>query len=343
MAPFSLDAREPELSELASFYSTQTGEPAASIQPRLEWHSRNPSRIKDVPLATCARLASGAIAGAMLTVPHRLVRDGVQQTALMSSGFYVDRSIRGAGLQIFLKYRALSSRYPLYATTANASSERLWRSAGASPLARTDYEWLRPLSWPPVLEEMLVRRAGKIVAPLARVLTLAGHLRRDAFARAKGELVRIDRPEDAVLPAASKDLQPVRDEAFVRWRFFEIPQADPVVYRYRDPSAAADAFIAVTRSRRGHRGQLRTMSLADVWGTMTPATFPGMLSCLARRHRRDTDLIAVRSIPPAFERAIGNAGFRRRAFEYPIGWCLDPRGVLGRAQVAMPPAATELV
>jgi hypothetical protein len=343
MAPFTIDAREPDIRELASFYSTQTGEPAASIRPRLDWQARNPSRINDVPMATCARLASGAIAGAMLTIPHRLRRDGVELTALMSSGFYVDRSIRGAGLQIFLKYRALSSRYPLYATTANASSERLWRSAGASPLARTDYEWLRPVSWPPIVEEMLVRKTGKIIAPLARLLSLAAHLRREGFGGAKGELSRIDRPQDAVIPMTSNDLQPVRDEAFVRWRFFEAPQADPVVYRYRDPSSGADAFVAITRSLRGHRSQLRTISLADVWGTMPAPALPGMLDALALQHRRDADLIAVRALPVDLEDRIGAAGFRRRAFEYPIGWCLDPRGVLGAAPVAMPTAATELV
>jgi hypothetical protein len=343
MAPFFLDAAEPDLHELASFYSTQTGEAAASIRPRLEWHARNPSRIKDVALVTYARLTSGAIGGAMLTIPHRLVRDGVQKTALMSSGFYVDQSIRGAGLQIFLKYRALSSRYPLYATTANALSERLWRSAGGAALARTDYEWLHPISWPPVVEEMLVRRAGKFMAPLARAIALGGHLRRERFSGAKGELERIDSPRDAVIPQSSADLQPVRDEAFVRWRFFEVPQADPVVYRYRDAASGADAFIAVTRSARGHRSQLRTISVADIWGTMPAAALPGMLDAVGRQHRRDADLIAVRAIPVEFEERIAESGYRRRAFDYPIGWCLDPRGELGPAPVAMPTAATELV
>jgi len=343
MAPFSIDVAAPDLHELAAFFSSQTGEPAESIRPRLEWQTRNPSRSSGIPHVICARLASGAIAGAMLCIPHRLVRNAVQQTALMSSGFYVDQSIRGAGLQIFLTYRALGARHALYATTANAQSERLWRSAGGRPLARTDYEWLHPIAWPAVIEEMLVRRGGTIIAPLARVAALAGHLRREGFAGAGGELTRVGRPEDAAVDPVSGDLQPVRDAAFIRWRFFDVPQADAVVYRYRDSAAGADGFVAVTGSRRGYRQQLRTIALADMWGAMPAAAFQGVLAALGRRHRGAADLMTLRCIPDACEPEAAQCGYRRRGFEYPIGWYIDPRGALGAGPVLMPTAATELV
>jgi hypothetical protein len=343
MAPFSIDVADPDLRELASFFSSQTGEPAESIQPRLEWQMRNPSRSRDVPHVIGARLASGAIAGAMLCIPHRLVRNSVQQTALMSSGFYVDQSIRGAGLQIFLAYRALGARHALYATTANAQSERLWRSAGGTPLARTDYELLRPIAWPGVIEEMLVRRAGKAIAPLARLAALAGHLRREGFSGASGELTRVDRPEDAAIRSASHDLQPVRDAAFIRWRFFELPQADAAVYRYSDGATGADGFVAVIGSRRGYRHQLRTIALADMWGAVPARAFRGLLAAIGRRYRTEADLIAIRCLPDVYEREAAHDGYRRRDFEYPIGWCLDPRELLGAGPVLMPPAATELV
>jgi hypothetical protein len=345
MAPFSIDVAEPDIRELSRFFSSQTGESAESIQPRLEWQTKNPSRLRDVPYAICARLTSGAIAGAMLCVPHRLERNAVRQTAVMSSGFYVDQSIRGAGLQIFLAYRALSSRYALYATTANAVSERLWRSAGGKPLDRTDYELLRPIAWPGAIEEMLVRRAGKGIARIALLAGLLGHLRRESFAGARGDLTRVEHPEEAVQAArpGSYDLQPVRDAAFIRWRFFDLPQVDSVVYRYRDTAFGADGFIAVVGSHRGYRHQLRTITLADLWGAIPAPAFPGLLGALGRRHRDSADLIAIRCVPAPYEREAGTAGFRRRAFEYPIGWYLDPRGTLGAGPVLMPPAATELV
>jgi hypothetical protein len=343
MAPFSIDVAEPDLRELAQFFSSQTGESALSIQPRLEWQRRNPSRVPDVPMAFCARLASGSIAGAMLCIPHRLVRRSVEQTVLMSSGFYVDQSIRGAGIQIFLKYRALGSRYVLYATTANAQSERLWRSAGGKPLARTDYELLRPIAWPGVIEEMIVRRAGKGVAPIARLAALAGYLRAEGFNSARGELSRVDRPEYAVVSATSDDLQPVRDAAFIRWRFFDVPQTDAAVYRYRDEANGADGFVALTLSRRGYRQQLRTISLADMWGTIPVKAFGALVASIGRMYRASAELIALRCVPAAYERDAVDAGYRRRAFDYPIGWYLDTRGSLGGDPVLMPPAATELV
>src|SRR5205085_12400864 len=105
----------------------------------------------------------------------------------------------------------------------------------------------------------------------------------------------------------------------------------------------ADGFVAISGSRRGFGLQLRTVSLADMWGAIPAAAFPGLLSAVGRRYRASADLIAVRCVPDAFERGAERAGFRRRAFEYPIGWCIDPRGVLGPAPVLMPPAATELV
>jgi hypothetical protein len=194
-----------------------------------------------------------------------------------------------------------------------------------------------------VIEEMLVRRMGRGVAPFARLVSFARHIGREGFSGARGELTRVDRPEDAVIASASSDLQPVRDAAFIRWRFFDIPQADAVVYRYLDAATGADGFVAVTGAGRGYRHQLRTISLADMWGAIPAPAFPGLLGALGRRHRASADLIAIRCVPDAYERGAASAGFRRRGFDFPIGWSFDPRGVLGRDPVLMPPAATELV
>jgi hypothetical protein len=153
----------------------------------------------------------------------------------------------------------------------------------------------------------------------------------------------VDHPEHAVAVPAFSGLQPVRDAAFIRWRFFDVPQADAVVYRYRDEAAGADGFVAVTSSRRGYRHQLRTISLADMWGAIPAAAFPSLLAAIGRRHRASADLIAIRCVPDAYEQQLERARYRRRGFEYPIGWCLDPRGTLGPGPVLMPPAATELV
>jgi hypothetical protein len=344
MPPFAIDPAEPDFGELARFFSSQTGEPPAPIRERLEWQSRNPSLRPDVPLVMYGRAASGAIAGAMLCIPHRLVSGSVQHTGLMSSGFYVDASIRGAGIQIFLMYRALSARFVLYATTANTQTARLWRSAGGAPLAQTDYEVLRPIRWSAALEEMVVRRLGPRAELLARAVAPLGNLRGiGSRRRSGGELVPVDRPEDAVTAAPGEGVQPVRDAAFIRWRFFDVPQVDARVYRFRHAALGADGFVALTHARRGYRHQLRTVYLADTWGTIPPHAFPALLDAISDRCQSTADLLAMRCLRPPDEREALAAGCVRRNFECVVGWLVDTQGVLGGNPVLLPAAATELV
>jgi hypothetical protein len=344
MAPFTIDPAEPDLGELARFYSSQVNEPAAAIRERLEWQSRNPSRRPDVPIVMYGRAASGAIGGAMLCIPHRLRVGPQQHTALMSSGFYVDAAIRGAGIQIFLTYRALSARHILYATTANAQTARLWQSAGGRTIAQTDYELLRPIRWPGVLEEMIVQRLGARASLLARAVAPLGHLRALASRRAAGgELLAVDRPEDAVTEETGDGVQPVRDAAFIRWRFFDVPQVDARVYRFRHEASGADGFVALTHARRGYRRQLRTVYLADSWGRMPSRAFPALLDAIGARCRSTADLLSMRCVRQDKEREALAAGSVRRNFDCPIGWFVDSQNLLGAAPVLFPAAATELV
>jgi hypothetical protein len=344
MPPFVIDPAEPDFGELARFFSSQTGEPEASIRERLDWQARNPSRRPDVPLVMYGRDAAGAIAGAMLCIPHRLLVGSERHTALMSSGFYVDAAVRGAGIQIFLTYRALSARFVLYATTANAQTARLWKSAGGRALAQADYELLRPIRWPALLEEVIVRRLGPRASLLARAVAPLGHVRGLMSPRSTGgELTSIDRPEDAVTEDAGDGVQPVRDAAFIRWRFFDVPQVDARVYRFRHAALGADGFVALTHARRGYRRQLRTVYLADTWGRIPSRAFPALLDAIADRCRSTADLLAMRCLRPADEEEALAAGCIRRDFECVIGWFVDSQGTLGADPVRLPPAATELV
>jgi hypothetical protein len=344
MSLFAVDTSQPDLEELARFFAAQTGDSEGRIHERLAWHARNPSRTPDLPFALLVRGAPGAIAGAMLCIPHRIVNGSREYTAVMSSGFYVDRSIRGAGIQIFLQYRALRSRFVLYATTANAEAARLWQWAGARPLARTDHEMLRPIRWPSVFEEMLVRRIGRRAAPLARMVAPLANLRAIGSGRGSGgELAPVDRPDDAVTPSHDQGLQPVRDVAFIRWRFFEVPQVDAKVYRYRNERFGADGFVALTRSRRGYRGQIRTLFVADVWGTVPAQAFPALLDAITQRHRHTDDVLAIRCAAEPYAQEALAASCIRRDFEGTVGWYIDDRGVLGAGSVLMPIAVTELV
>jgi hypothetical protein len=166
---FTIDTSEPDLTELARFFAAQTADSPERIHERLRWQMGNPSRRQDVPFAWCVRTADGKLGGAMLCMPHRLIRGVHNCTALMSHGFYVDLSLRGAGMGIFLQYRALSEQYVLYTTTANAQAGRLWQWAGTKEVAETEHEVLRHIRWSSIVEETLARRLRPrwaTVAPL---------------------------------------------------------------------------------------------------------------------------------------------------------------------------------
>lgn len=344
MSCFAIDTSVPELTELARFFAAQTNDSPEHIHARLQWQMGNPSRTPDVPFAWCVRTTCGTLAGAMLCIPHRLIRGSQQCTALMSSGFYVDMAFRGAGMGLFLKYRAMSERYVLYATTANAEAARLWRLAGAKPLAETDYELLRPIRWSSVTEEMLVRRLGSYSGPLVRAVAPFANIR-SVVSRgvSKGELTVVHYPEDAVITSMGEGLQPVRDAAFLRWRFFDVPHADAQIYRYRQENLGADGFVALTRLRRGYRRQIRTLFLADMWGTIPARALPDLLNAISSQCRRTDDMLAIRCLGQSYLPEALAASCVRREYGLTTGWYIDQLAMLGPDPVLIPAAATELV
>jgi hypothetical protein len=124
-----LSTRDTE--ELAFFFSSQTETPQQVLRDRLAWLARNPASTEKIPFGIAAT-QSGQICGAMLYVPVPFTDGREVRTCVLSILFYVDSAVRGAGLPLFLAFRRLADRYPLYASTANQQSARLWASFGAS-------------------------------------------------------------------------------------------------------------------------------------------------------------------------------------------------------------------
>jgi len=333
-----------DCAELAEFFSTQTHEPAADMLPRLTWLAQNPARRDDVPFAWGVRDAGGRLLGAMLCVPYRFVVGSRTEWFLMSSGFYVDAAVRGAGVQIFLRYRSLAGEFVLYASTANEQTAKLWQAAGGAPIRKTDYELLRPIRWAPVVEDVVARRFGpaaRLVAAAARPFDamLAGRRRRgpDEY------LSEVANPSDAAVASGSGEApEVVRDADFLRWRYVQAPHTEARLYRFAAPPLKADGFVAVTTARRGYRSQVRCLYVADVWGRVPSEAFPTLLGSLADRHASSADLIALRSLPDAYEAAARRAGFLSRPFACPVGWSIDQRHVLGEGW-RLPAAGSELV
>jgi hypothetical protein len=247
-------------------------------------------------------------------------------------------------MKVFLQYRALSEQYVLYTTTANAQAGKLWQWAGAKTLSDTDHELLRPIRWSPIVEESLVRRLGPHATTLARLVAPLAEIRGLATRKAPvGELDLVGCPEDAVISPFGEALQPIRDAAFIRWRFFEVPQTDAQIYRYRHEKLGADGFVAITRVRRGHRQQIRALFLADIWGKIPPSAIPDLLSAISMRYRSTADLLAIRCVGHSYLKDALGANCMRRGFGYATGWYIDRQAMLGPDPVLIPASATELV
>src|SRR5947209_8547328 len=105
--------------DLAAFFSTQTDTSEHIVRNRLKWLARNPAATTDIPFGVGA-YRSSELCGAMLWVPMHFTNGVDIRTCVLSILFYVDVSARGVGIPLFLAYRKLADRYPLYAATANA-------------------------------------------------------------------------------------------------------------------------------------------------------------------------------------------------------------------------------
>jgi hypothetical protein len=334
-----------DCAEIAGFFAAQTGDSPSNVLERLEWLTRNPGMRDDVPFGWGVRTGSGDLAGAMLCIPYRFVVRGRIEWFLMSSGFYVDAAARGAGIQIFLRYRSLADRFVLYTTTANEQAAALWQATGATPIPKTEYELVRPLRWARTVEEALSTHVGRTAARIAAsaigpIDVVRLHRRRPTECTLK----LVERLEDAVATAGALDDAPtlVRDAPFLRWRYVEIPQFSAGVYRVGRPDQSTDAFVALTGAARGSRFQLRCTYVADVWGDVSPSLFRGVLEAVAEQQLATTDLLVIRSLPDEHEAVARHEHFWLRPFSHAIGWHIDRRRVTGHAWV-MTPAGSEIV
>ena len=324
-----------------------SSERPTSIEERLRWFVfANPARQPDIPLGWTLSSVDGSIGGVMLCVPQYFQHQGRRFPMLMSGSFYVNEEFRGAGFAIFQRYRKLGSRHPLYCTTANEMSGSLWKRFGGRPMTATDRECIGVLRWPPLVEEVVQRRLS--MAPLA---SLAGGLAsllpgpRSPGTRLKrvgGGLQRVTDAADAAdLDVTGREahadlITAVRDEAFLRWRYFEGPGASRALFRFE--AGDARCLVGACIQKRGHRGQIRTLTVLDVWGLLPGASIGALAGCLAEAYRGQVDMLVFRGQHADREAVLLGSGFRHRALPLPIGWFIDPERLLPEASWYVVPA-----
>jgi hypothetical protein len=224
----------------------------------------------------------------------------------------------------------------------NAVSGAFYEHYGGYPVPHTDHEWLGVLHYEPLVEVVLVRRLGR--PALARRLARAASLWPSALrGRGHGELTRLGSPAElaslaiAPPPEHAGDITHLRDEAFLRWRYFEGPDRSRALFVYRSTHGEG-ALLAVNLRARGARGQVRALMVLDYWGALPAAELADAARQLAALYREQADVMVFRGQPPERQQVLAQAGFRRRALPRAVGVCIDKHGLLPTRSWYMVPA-----
>lgn len=332
-----VDLTETNLRELADFIAAQSGREAAETLAQLTWlllenpacHAGN-----RVSLGCGARAASGKLVGCILHLPQMFVCRQTPLLLLGSSCFYVDESHRGSGGAIFLKFARAANQFPLFGNSANAISAQLWKARGATPIPHSDHELVGIVHWPPVVEE-LAARSG-LAKPVARfggsTTAWLRHVRKLRLPfDPKSEFERLSSIEQVMeLPLAGSDdfLTALRDEPYIRWRYFSGRDPSITLFAFRNRRTERPMFVAVNERPRGYRAQIRSLNLLDVFPRPQPAEMVAIVAALHAQYRNHTHMIVLRNLDAPSRDAMLAVGFRRRNFESPNGWLLDPKSLL---------------
>jgi hypothetical protein len=338
-----------DLEALARFLRLEggaAGEPAAAglcDAAHYRWFLlENPAQPAGVPRGWIARNAAGDVVGSKFCAAQRFLCAGRVQTLLMGGGFYVSGEHRGLGLSLMRRYLEQGQNHALFASTMNEVSGALYEHYGGYPVPDTDHEWLGVLHYAPLVEEVLVRRLGR--PALGRLLSRAAALRPAALAgHGPGELTRIASPAELVSlaidapPEHAADITHLRDEAFLRWRYFAGPDRSRALFVYRSERGAR-ALVAVNLRARGVRGQVRALMVLDYWGALPASELAHAARKLAALYREQADVIVFRGQPPERQHVLRQAGFVRRALPRAVGVCIDKHSLLPTRSWYMVPA-----
>lgn len=335
MSRYEIRELEPgDLPDLVRFYAAQStadhserGDPVAHLRWLL---FENPERIAGIPLGWIARDVDGRVVGALLCWPQRFRSGASEHVVLASGGYYVDAAHRGLGLLLLRRLLAVKG-HAIVSTTMNEASGGIYERYGGYPIPRTDRELFGVLRWPPLVEELLLRRSvpAWVARPVARLAALrpAAIRRGDA-----GRLRRVTSPDEiesealAAPPELDAQLVAVRSRDFLRWRYFGGQDATRALFVYRGERGCA--LVGAYCRWRGVAQQIRTLMLLDLWGSLPPEETPALAAALAATYAGRIDAIAIRGLLPEREAILRANGFVARGLPRATGVCIDAAGVL---------------
>jgi hypothetical protein len=321
---------ERDLTEIASFIALQSGRTRESAEAHLRWFLlENPARQPQDPVGFGLRSADELV-GCILCSPQAF-RFGSNRILLMgSSSFYVDERYRGHGGRIFLQYSRLGKQLPLFGTSANAEAAALWKVAGGSPMPCFDSELFGVLHWPPVAEEFVHRRySSRLLSRLAgtSIANLAKLFRPLKLNDGKPEVLRPltsgEQVNDLPIHDPSAKLTALRDLAYIRWRYFSGRDATAAAFAFRSRQPDQEVLVTVNQRIRGHRGQISTLNVLDVYPEVPADEWLRIVPALIARYENTVDAVVLRSQNPGQQKVFCERGFQRRVFDAPNGWFLD--------------------
>jgi hypothetical protein len=328
-----------DIPEVATFLERQRrpgdAPPTGPLDPqqRLRWLLlENPARADDIPLGWYIRDGDGRVTGAMLCVPLHIAAAGFDGRALMSCKFFVDEPHRGLGIGLFMRYLKLGQRFPLLATSANAASGALFAQFGGYAIPGTDHTMLGVRRPAPLAEEWLQRRTHR--PALARFLAFPARFapsrmkirpRDDAGA----EPIPIAQPDDLSslqLPPPAAALAVVRDQPWLRWRYFSADHAAHDLFRFR--CNGEDRLLVTNLLASGYRAQIRVLNVLDLWPPLDPTSARALPALLHQRYGDRFDALSLRGQPQNVEQVLRTAGFISHDFPAPLGCYLDRAALL---------------
>lgn len=306
--------------EIASFLSTQTGSSTEALRKRLSWLLRNPALSPDIPFGIGA-FRDTDLRGVMICVPHRFREGSVSRTCVLSILYYADRDARGAGLRVFLKFRALAGRYPLYVATANAVASRIWLGLGATPVAGSDCEYVHVCRILPIGQEAVARAMRRTPSRLPMQVGDSSSRYTD-----NEHLRPVATPEEAVAMQAAGapetgQYEIVRDADFFRWKVYEAGER-AYAYRFGD----SRCLCVFQHSRRGYRQQIACTEMVDLSGNLAACDGSDFLRSV--RQAFSPDLIMFRGCSRFAGMESLKQKFKKRVFTSPTAWLMDPNRLL---------------
>ena len=316
MATFRIDpVHEADLPAIADFLETaarmrpdaselelaDTSAPA--VLRRLRWRLlQNPARRDDLELGQVVRDDSGRVQGVHLLFPSHY-RHGARRLLGVCSGyFFVAPEARMQGFFMFRRTLGLKGIDLLFATTCNANSAALWAKVGGQAVPGSEYEYLLPVRFGPVAEEVVLRKGwGKAAATAAR---MAGTIVSPMMGLGGGGPWRLAPTDDfahlAAIAEENRDpaiLAADRSAPYLRWRFADTPQASSTDLLVFSTASGRSGWVAARRWTRGRRGQIRALLILDAVAPSDGFDPSSLYASLVDHYAGRIDLISAQGDP----------------------------------------------